>query len=851
MAVNFDANTFRENMSNTDNIRNISIIAHVDHGKTTLTDSLVRKAGFISEESAGKKRFTDVGEEEQARGITIKSTGVTMEFEINEKLSQVFNIPLKSNNSHIINLIDSPGHVDFSSEVTSALRCTDGAAVIVDCVEGVSVQTETVLRQALQERIKPVLVINKLDRFFFELQLSGEEIYQRLCDVINKVNEIVTTYNDGFIEDLYLTPVDGSVVFASGYQQWGFNLAVFAHMYNPADTPQAITQREKMVEKMWGENYIDPVTKKFHKTEKQDNSQEKLPRGFSNLVIDPILKLYKNVISGNKEELQKFTDKMGLKLTAEENPRELFRQIMMKWLPLSECLFGTIVKHLPSPKVAQAYRADILYDGDLTDEHAEAIRKCDPNGELIMYISKMIATDDNARFIAFGRVFSGTVKQGMDIKVVPPEYEHSKRNYATAKVQGTSVSIGRFIRPIDQITCGNTGCLLGIDRALAKSGTVTTSVASGDKILPKIKDMKHSVSPVYTVAVQPKNLSNIDTLVKGLARLSKSDPLVKIKTDQDTGEMCISGAGELHMEICLNELKKFCKDIDFTSSPPVTAYRETVTELSSVVCMAKSPNKHNRLYFTCEPLDAQLVTDIESGDFDMKMDEKTRSRLLVDKYGWNMDEAKKIWAFGPETVNTNVLVDCTKGAQYLNEIRDSIVGGFLIASSDSVLGNEEMRGIRFNLVDVVLHADAIHRGAGQLMPTTRRVLSACVLASKPRFVEPIYLVEITVPEDKMGGVYQTMNKRRGQINNVEQKGTTPIFQMKAFLPVAESFGFDSELRGETSGKAFPQCVFSHWEIMQSDPLTLDTQSNKIMFNMRKRKGLKCELPKFDEYNDKL
>lgn len=225
-------------------------------------------------------------------------------------------------------------------------------------------------------------------------------------------------------------------------------------------------------------------------------------------------------------------------------------------MPLSECLFGTIVKHLPSPKVAQVYRTDILYDGDLTDEHAEAIKKCDPNGELIMYISKMIETDDNSRFIAFGRVFSGTITQGTEIKIIPPEYEHEKRNFMKAKVQGTSVAVGKFIRPIDKIVCGNTGCLLGIDKSLAKSGTITTS---NSKILPKIKDMKHSVSPVYTVAVQPKNLSDIGILSEGLVRLSKSDPLVRVKCDKDTGELCISAAGELHMEICLSVLKNSVK----------------------------------------------------------------------------------------------------------------------------------------------------------------------------------------------------------------------------------------------------------------------------------------------------
>ena len=180
----------------------MSVIAHVDHGKSTLTDSLVAKAGIIAESAAGDARATDTRKDEQERGITIKSTGISLFYETDIENPG-------EQKGYLINLIDSPGHVDFSSEVTAALRVTDGALVVVDYVEGVAVQTETVLRQALGEMIKPVLMINKIDRAILELQVNGEEMYQNFLRVIENVNVIVATYEDessGMGEQLQIDP---------------------------------------------------------------------------------------------------------------------------------------------------------------------------------------------------------------------------------------------------------------------------------------------------------------------------------------------------------------------------------------------------------------------------------------------------------------------------------------------------------------------------------------------------------------------------------------------------------------------------------------------------------------------
>jgi elongation factor 2 len=220
----------------------------------------------------------------------------------------------------------------------------------------------------------------------------------------------------------------------------------------------------------------------------------------------------------------------------------------------------------------------------------------------------------------------------------------------------------------------------------------------------------------------------------------------------------------------------------------VVSYKETVNAKSSEVCLSKSANKHNRLYCTAEPVAEEMTKDIEAGNLGPKDEPKLRTRKLVDKYGWDSADAKKLWAFGPDCNGPNILVDVSKGTQYLNEIRDSFENAFQWVTKEAVLTEEAMRGIRFNVVDVTLHADAIHRGGGQIIPTARRVYYASELTAEPRLEEPVYVVDITCPSDAVGGVYSCLAQRRGIVINEEPMTGTPLTIVKCYLPVAESFG---------------------------------------------------------------
>jgi len=826
-------------MDHPNNIRNMSVIAHVDHGKSTLTDSLISKAGIIGAAQAGEARFTDTRQDEQDRCITIKSTGVSLYYEMTKD-----QMPKEAtNNGFLINLIDSPGHVDFSSEVTAALRVTDGALVVVDCVEGVCVQTETVLRQALGERIKPVVMVNKMDRALLELQLEAEDTYQSFQRTIESVNVVISTYEDEALGDVQVYPNKGTVAFGSGLHGWGFTLGRFADMY----AAKFGVEKSKLMGKLWGDNFFDPSSKKWVK--KATNAAGKpLKRAFCQFVMDPINLLFKSIMNGEKAKYEKMITSLQINLTNDEKDltgKALLKTVMRKFLPAGDALLEMLVLHLPSPVQAQKYRVQTLYEGPEDDECAQAIKACDPNGPLMLYISKMVPTSDKGRFYAFGRVFSGTVRTGQKVRIMGPNYIPGKKEDLVVKpIQRTVLMMGRTTEAIDDCPCGNTIALVGIDQYLVKSGTITTS-----EVAHNFKIMKFSVSPVVRVAVEAKNPSELPKLVEGLRRLAKSDPCVQCITEE-SGEHIVAGAGELHLEICLKDLEEFC-GIPLHTSDPVVSYRETVSAESNQTCLAKSPNKHNRIYMKARPLPDGLADEIEKGKVGPRDDIKARAKLLQTEYEIDQNDGRRIWCFGPDATGPNLLFDVTKGVQYLNEIKDSCAAAFAWVTREGILAEENMRGCRYDILDVTLHADAIHRGGNQIIPSCRRAVYASQLTAEPRVLEPVYLVEIQCPEHAMGGIYGVLNRRRGHVFAEEQRPGTPLYTVKAYLPVMESFGFTADLRSHTGGQAFPQCVFDHWQPMNGDPLDAAGKIGQLILAIRKRKGLKEEIPALDNYLDRL
>ena len=750
------------------------------------------------------------------------------------------------------------GHVDFSPEVTAALRLTDGALVVVDCVEGVRVQTSTVLRQAIAERIKPVLFLNKLDRIFLELNEDPEDAYQTLARTIESVNVIVATYHDELLGDVTVYPQAGTVGFGSGLHGWGFTLYDFAKLHHARHNMPI----KKLMKRLWGDHFYDPEKKKWYNAETKGD--RKLDRGFVALVLKPIRKIFQAVNNKHLQTIEAVLQELNLVnevrvrddkgAALDIDPKALGREIMQRWLPASDALLRLITEYLPSPKQAQRYRLGNLYEGPPDDAAANAVRSCDSNGELMLFVSKMVPTADCSRFFALGRVFSGTVRAGQMVRFQGPEYvPGSKHDLHVGRIQKCVVMMGPYQENIAECPAGNIVGLVGVDNYLMKCGTITT-IEDAHSFVP----MRYSVAPIVRVAVKPVNPAQTPKLLVGLRRLARSDPLVQCFLSAE-GENVIAGCGELHLEVCVKDLRElYLEGCEIKVTDPIVPFRESVSSKSSLQCLAKSANGLNRAMMTAEPVGELLSAAIEDRTVNVdprtQEDAKARARSLAIEYKWDAEDSRRIMGFGssPDSL-ANILVDTSKAVAYLNEVKDSVIAAFEQVTIGGVLMNEPLRAVRFNLEDMSLHSDNAHRGSGQIIPCARNAMYAAQIAAQPRVQEPVYKCEITGPRSLLGGVFDTLRRRRAvtrAVNDSPVSGSD-LCTVEAFLPVMESFGFASELRRNTGGEAFAQLLFSHWQEVEGDPYDPNSLAHSIASNVRARKGMKPQLPVLSDYHCKL
>jgi len=713
-------------MNEPKNVRNIGIVAHIDHGKTTLTDNILAGAGMISKELAGKQLFTDSDEEEQERGITIDSACVSMvhEFEGDE---------------YLINLIDTPGHVDFGGDVTRAMRAVDGAVVVVDAVEGTMPQTETVLRQALKEHVRPVLFINKVDRLINELQVDSQEMQIRLGKVIDHVNKLIKGMNEEkYKAGWRVDAAGGTVAFGSALYNWAISV---------------------------------PFMKK------------------SGVGFNDVYNYCK-----------------------EENQKELAEKCQ-----LHEVLNDMIIRFLPNPLTAQKDRVNVIWHGDKESTEGKDMLNANRDGDVALMVTN-ISLDPHAGEVATGRLFSGTLKRGMELNV--------SGSVKTNRLQQVGIFMGPERLEVEQIPAGNIAAVTGL-----KDAYVGATVSSMDDMIP-FEAIQHASEPVVTVAVEAKHMKDLPKLVEVLRQVAKEDNTLKVTIDEETGEHLMSGMGELHLEVIGHRIERD-KGVEITTSPPIVVYRETIQKHAGPV-EGKSPNRHNRFYIEVEPLDSNIVDLIKSGEVSMRMPELERRGKFMEA-GLEKSEAKGV----THIFESNILIDTTKGIQYLNETMELIIDGFEEVMKAGPLTREPCQAIRVTLVDAKLHEDAVHRGPAQVIPASRQAIQAAMLMADDTLLEPYQKVYIQTPQNNMGGATSEIQGRRGIISNMSQEGDMTIIESKA--PVAELFGFAGDIRSATEGRAMWSTEFAGFETLPASLL------KEIVLEIRQRKGLKSEIPKASDF----
>ena len=781
--------------------RNVCIIAHVDHGKTTLADSVLSRAGVLNDAKAGQARAMDTEAVEQEHGITVKSTGISLQYpdwparlglrpstkpasddaDADASVGRHVVRNVVTGDGHLrINLIDCPGHVDFSGEVTSALRVSDGAVVVVDCVEGVGVQTETVVRQALTEHVQPVLFLNKLDRVITELQCTPEDAYMKVLGAIERVNELIETYQPEGC-DFTVDPRKGTVGFGSGLYGWGFTLPQLAthlllakqkqkqEQQQQQEPPDACVERlsadvRAITKRLWGDVFVDPASGKWRKVQGTNKDGTLHARTFCAIVLQPIFDVYAAQARDDRDALLKLCDAVGAAcFTAAErhdlSTKDLRKGMMKAWLPVADAILCLVDDHLPSPLEAQPRRIHAIYQGapyyyhhhhdddddvdddvDGDDEVADddggvlaAMRACDPAGPTMVFITKMIkASKKGKALIGFGRVFSGTLRQGDTLFALDADYaparserpgsgssdsgrdDNDNNSSSSSKkrvqgavpvtVKGVQLVMAGKMQPIKQATAGMVVGVLGLDRAIVKTGTLASALTAHP-----FKTLRFSVSPVVRVSVRAAKPGLSTKLQQAMSALQQQDPCVQCYTDSATGETILAGVGELNVQLCLRALGEAI-DCEVKATEPAVQYCESVGAQSSQVCLAKSSNKHNRLYVRARPLGADVVAALDNGAVTMNMDAVSRTRALVAA-GMERAEAKKVVAIA----GTNVLLDETVGLD-LSPILDMVSTVFKEVCDSSVLCAEELRGAALAVVDARLHQDSVHRRADQVFP---------------------------------------------------------------------------------------------------------------------------------------
>ncbi|MDP2926296.1 MAG: elongation factor EF-2 [Nanoarchaeota archaeon] len=693
---------------------------------TALTDNLLAAAGMMSEKLAGnldRGMVTWQHSDEQERLLTVDAANVSMAHELGGK-------------EYLINLIDTPGHIDFSGNVTRAMRAIDGTIVLVCASEGIMPQTETVMKQALRERVKPILFINKVDRMIKELKLTPEGMQERFMKIIDHFNILIEQIAEPeFRQKWRVNVMDGSVIFGSAKDNWALSIAYM---------------------KKKGISFKD------------------------------IISLY----DGTMTEEQR-------------------KDWVWKNAPLFEVLLDAVVEHLPSPIDAQKYRIPKIWQGDPTSDFGKGLISCDKNGEVAFVITNTIIEPRSGKEINAGRLFSGTLREGMEVYL---NNEKKKQ-----KIQQVLVYNGIKPEQMEEVPAGN---VLAITGLVSKPGeTITINPHES------FENIRHIFDPVITKSITVPKPQDLPKLIEVLKKVAKEDPTLKIEINEETGENLMSGMGELHLEIIENRIKTE-KGVDVKTSEPIVVYRETVMKKGQTG-EGKSPNKHNLFFIEVEPLEDSVYQAIKNRELPERRFKKREEEVWkkLNECDISNDEARKY----VDIYKGCAILSKIKGEVHLGEVIEMILDGIEQVIDAGTLTREPCTKLKISLVDIKLHEDAIHRGPAQVYPAVRDSIRMSINTATPCLFEPVQTLLVEGPIEHMGDLTKLIQSKRGQIIDIEQGAGHVTVKVK--MPVAAMIGIASDLRSATEGRG----TFSM--IDQSFERVPQSIQPEVIRSIRQRKGL--------------
>lgn len=714
-------------MELTKNIRNTALAGHIDHGKTTLSDSLLSEAGFLSPDLAGEARALDYLEEEQQRGITMKSANISLYYEKS----------LEGHEPFLINLVDTPGHLDFSGKVTRALRLVDGVVVVVDAVEEVITQSETVIKQALQEGVKPVLFINKVDRLIRELKLSDEKIKKKYTRIIKSFNTLIERYADPpFNKKWKVSPLAGNVVFGSALHKWAFTLKIY-----------------------------EGGILKFKDIRARYNKETYTKESYADLAV---------------------------------------------YYPIHKAILEMVVDHLPNPIEAQKYRINKIWDGNINSELGKTLVNCDPNGPLIVCLSKVQV--DKHGLVSTGRIFSGSCKNKDEIFLL------NEKNYD--RIQRIAIFMGQRREQVERIPVGNIVAIEGLKKI--KSGETIIDSHSIDDMVP-FESVKYVTTPVVTVSIEPEYLRDLDKLKELIENMLIEDPNLKFEINEETGEFLLSGVGPLHLEVTAHELGK--RGVNVSTSEPRAVFKESCRYNSSSIEVVSTDGK-NKLKLNVERLDNKTVRFFQNIDYKTIKPFNKLKEVLKENTGLNDEEVENFWICDEDQNITiynasNELDDLYKNA--IIEIIEKI-------HLNGPLCGEKLTELKIKIEELIIDTTQQESAFTELSTMFYDAIKKGLTEAELILLEPIYHTIIQLPPDHIKNTISLLSKYSAKIKSIDQEKEYQAI-IEILLSVRNSIKFAEDIRSSTSGKAFWQNEFyAFMEVPKQE-------SQKIIQDIKFLKGL--------------